>query len=147
LRKLEILSMRKLELAAHGQGQDAYAPKEASLKEKKIQNIVASRLLAKRKEKTLMPAAKTSELILTAIVIMLATLKVLATRSWPNLSPTRTYGSTTTPKLGKSPLPTVMKASTTSMTQSLTQIQLSSTALPTPKRELAKEIDTANGRS
>ena len=139
--------MRKLEIAAHGQQQGAYVLKEASSKEKRILNIAVSQLLVERKEKTLMPAAKTSELILTAIVITLATLKVLATRSWPNLSLTRTCGSTTTPKLGKLPLLMATKVFITSMTQPLTRIQLSSTALPMPRGELAKKTETANGIS
>lgn len=139
--------MPKLELAVHGQDQDAYELKVVSSKEKKILNTAASQLLVRRKEKISTLAAKTSELILMEIVIMLATLKVLATRSWPNLSPTKTYGSSTTPKLGKLPLQMAIETCITSMTQALMKTQPSSIAQQMPKKELAEKTEIVNGKS
>lgn len=139
--------MQKLELAVHGQEQDAYEPKVASSKEKKILNTAVSQLLVGRKEKISTLAAKTSELILMEIVIMLATLKVLATRLWPNSSPTKTYGSNTTPKLGKLLLQMAIETCITSMTQALMQTQPSSIVQQMPEKKLAKKTEIVNGKS
>lgn len=103
--------------------------------------------MAERKEKISMLAAKMSELILTVIVITLVVLRVLATRSWQNLSMMKTYGLSTTLKLGKSLPQMVTKDFITSMMKAPMQIQQSSTALPMPIKELAKKTEIANGMS